>query len=301
MKLEPESHAARPKRKVSVHVVEDLIRELPAVLDARLVVNPWGGVEEVHVLADRTRPAKGIVRDVESALMARWGLRIDRKKISVAQVRGLPPADKFVRVKVTRLSLSQDTVAGRVRVELEIAPEPQRDRLGRIILDPEIPEGPWHGRAEGPSLGDAARRVGAEALLAALNQALQDGHWLECWAVETHEVGAHPVVTALVLYRMPRGRQQLLCGSVVLKEGDDAVQAGIRAAMDATNRIFGRAMRRALPRAAGAAQAAGAAGAGSSSGAPGTGEPTQAEREAAAAGEAGGAEGSTRSPSPGRK
>lgn len=297
MKLEPESHAARPKRKVSVRVVEDLIRELPAVLDARLVVNAWGGVEEVHVLADRTRPAKGVVRDIESALTARWGLRIDRKKISVAQVRGLPPADKFVRVKVTRMTLSQDTVAGRVRVELEIAPEPQRDRLGRVILDPEIPEGPWRGQAEGPSLGDAARRVGAEALLAALNQALQDGHWLECWAVESHEVAAHTVVTALILHRMPRGRQQMLCGSVIASEGDDSVQTGIRAALDATNRIFGRALRRAVPGQNAASMplvppviptAA-------------PKSPAQAAGEAAATAEAATAEGSPRSPSAGQK
>ncbi|REJ36676.1 MAG: hypothetical protein DIU84_05550, partial [Bacillota bacterium] len=85
----------RPSRKpdpvpghqvVRVSEIERLLAQLPGVISARLMVNDWGAIEELHVLATTERGPKQIVRDVESTLAARWGIKIDHKKISVAQL-----------------------------------------------------------------------------------------------------------------------------------------------------------------------------------------------------------------------
>jgi hypothetical protein len=71
----------------SFHLAERLIGNLPGVLSARINAGPTGEITEVHVLTDHNRSPKQIVRDVESALLTGFGLEVDHKRISVAQLR----------------------------------------------------------------------------------------------------------------------------------------------------------------------------------------------------------------------
>ncbi len=66
---------------------ENLITSLTGVLSARVVVTPLGEVSEIHVLTTSDQQAKQVVRNIESALMAQLGLKIDHRKISVAQTK----------------------------------------------------------------------------------------------------------------------------------------------------------------------------------------------------------------------
>ena len=74
--------------------VENLITTLTGVLSARVVVTPLGEVSEVHVLTRSGTQPKQIVRNIESALMAQLGFKIDHRKISVAQTADV--ADRSV-------------------------------------------------------------------------------------------------------------------------------------------------------------------------------------------------------------
>jgi hypothetical protein len=65
--------------------IEQLLSGLAGVISARVVSNAHGRLDEIHILAsDRLHP-KQIVRNVESALCAGFGLTVDRRAISVAQ------------------------------------------------------------------------------------------------------------------------------------------------------------------------------------------------------------------------
>ena len=55
-------------------------------IDAARVVNQGDRITEVHVIAAAEKPAKQVVRDVQSLAMARFGLSIDRRVISVVQI-----------------------------------------------------------------------------------------------------------------------------------------------------------------------------------------------------------------------
>ena len=69
----------------SVQEAESLIASLTGVLSARIVTGASGEIDEVHVLTTQEASPKQTVRNVESALRAHFDVRIDHRKISVAQ------------------------------------------------------------------------------------------------------------------------------------------------------------------------------------------------------------------------
>jgi hypothetical protein len=228
--------------QVSVEAVESLIRELPGVLGARLVVNDWGGVREVHVLADTSRPAKSVVRDIESALMARWGLQVDHKRVSVAQVVDAPRRPRWVRLRVQRLTVATDAVRGETEVSVTLAPAETDEMFGRPAPRAEGPAESWHGRAVGEAAGGSPLRLTVAATLDALNQTLLQGHSFALVDAGRSTLGGRELVNVLVRYRAPRGFSQVLTGAAIVRAG--GLDAGVRAALQATNRVAGLAMRR---------------------------------------------------------
>ena len=63
---------------------EELIGTLASVVSAKIVADSSGGVEAIHVLVTGELTPKQVVRNVESALMAQLGWRVDHRKVSVA-------------------------------------------------------------------------------------------------------------------------------------------------------------------------------------------------------------------------
>src|SRR5262245_46273742 len=66
---------------------ERLLAALEGVVSARVVMDPHGRIVEIHILSTHELHPKQIVRNVESALSAGLGLVVDRRVISVAQLR----------------------------------------------------------------------------------------------------------------------------------------------------------------------------------------------------------------------
>jgi hypothetical protein len=63
---------------------EELLQTLPGVIAARIIAGETGAVEEIHVLTTAEVTPKQTVRNIESALIAHLGMRVDHRKISVA-------------------------------------------------------------------------------------------------------------------------------------------------------------------------------------------------------------------------
>lgn len=63
---------------------EELIATLPGVLSVRIVPSEAGAIDEVHVLTTDVIAPKQTVRNIESALIAQLGLRVNHRKISIA-------------------------------------------------------------------------------------------------------------------------------------------------------------------------------------------------------------------------
>src|SRR5207247_877152 len=99
---------------------ENLIASLTGVLSARVVVTPLGEVSEIHVLTMSDMQPKQVVRNIESALMAQLGMKIDHRKISVAQTADVRPIEQMqeeaVRSRANKRVEALDRKFGRVAV-----------------------------------------------------------------------------------------------------------------------------------------------------------------------------------------
>jgi len=80
--------------------VENLITSLTGVLSARVVVTPQGEISEIHVLTTNDVQGKQVVRNVESALMAQLSVKIDHRKISVAQTADVRPIEALQQAAI---------------------------------------------------------------------------------------------------------------------------------------------------------------------------------------------------------
>lgn len=71
----------------TIERAEALLQSLAGVVSVRVVAQPGGEVQEIHLLTTEEVGAKQTVRNVESALMAHFDLPVDHRKISVAQTK----------------------------------------------------------------------------------------------------------------------------------------------------------------------------------------------------------------------
>lgn len=65
---------------------QDLICRLDGVYAAKVVLNEEDAPEEIHILGSTSKSPKSLTRDVQSALMAAFGIEVDYRVISIAQV-----------------------------------------------------------------------------------------------------------------------------------------------------------------------------------------------------------------------
>ena len=69
----------------AVSDAESLLRSLPGVISAKVVRDDTGAIKEIHLLATTEYAPKQVVRNVESAMLARFGAHVDHRSVSVAR------------------------------------------------------------------------------------------------------------------------------------------------------------------------------------------------------------------------
>lgn len=210
---------------VRVEDIEGLLGRLDGVVSARLTVNDWGGIQEIHILGTGNRGPKQIVRDVESALAARWGITIDHKKVSVAQLAEADLPSWLFRLKLVRLQIAADVVQGQVEITVTLA-------------NPEDEEETFTGKGSGFTGGPQALWIAGQAATEAINRAVDPGHKFVFNGAQTVAIGGQTLVVCLYSLVPPRGDEESLAGSAVVK--NDPVEAMVRAALAATNRHLAR-------------------------------------------------------------
>lgn len=194
--------------------LEETLCRLTTV-DAVRVVADNGSIAEVHVLASPGKPAKQVVRDVQSLAMASFGIAIDRRVVSVVQIENeeLGRSDRPAVVDII-----EKPEGAKTHVEVTLA---WKNEL-------------FVGSATGPSGPTSRLRIVAEAALAAMEQAIGDDLALALAALDTPTVGTRPVAVAQVVM-VSGGEERLLVGCALV--GPDPSQSAVRATLDAINRV----------------------------------------------------------------
>ncbi len=223
--VEGEGRQSRPD-PWGVKRAENLLTSLTGILSARVEVSPVGEVTAVHVLAQAGTAPKQMVRNVESALLAQLGLKVDHRKISIAQTAEVKPIEALeqsaveqqaLRRKVLFRSLEVDPV-GSMRVRVSVKLEVRGDEL----LGEEEVADTTRSRVQGA----------ARAAVGVLDRALPDST-IELEGVRVVDAFESQIMMAGV--RRVSGRDsELLAGSAVVSDSPE--QAAVLAVLDATNR-----------------------------------------------------------------
>jgi len=196
---------------------ERIIGQIKEVISARVVANDHGAIEEIHVLAGSGRGPKQIVRDIESAFMAQFGVSVDHKKISVAQVQDDLAAGGQPRIKLVSVNLTTTGTKAEARVQLEFE------------------ETACEGTAIGVASGGNRLRLVAAACLQAVEQYFKGECVFAVEEIRVVSIANREAVLVAVALVTPTG-EELFIGSSVIR--DDDREAVARATLDAINRQF---------------------------------------------------------------
>ena len=191
-------------------------------------------IREIHVLTSSSRPAKQIVRDVQTLLLTRFNRAIDHRVVSVAYSRPGPgpvlkprashddapePAEAAVQ-RVRFGSVNLYVAAGRAQAQVELAWK------GVTRL----------GTATGTATRDGANGLIAAATLGAVQEFLEEGQAFSLQDIDLVRVGKHDVVLVSVSLLAHRS-EKILVGCCTVER--DAQQAVVLATLAALNRVLG--------------------------------------------------------------
>jgi hypothetical protein len=220
--------------------LEGLITALHGVMASSVVLDRDGRVDEIHVLADARMHPKQIVRNIESALSAGLGITVDRRLISVAQVR--PEQEESLREEDAhdeeQLEAQLAAEAGHgtggagrfIFVGYDARTQPDMEAACRVTIrrGDEV----YSGSGTGPSTALGRGQAAARAVFAAIATARRsDSLGLE--GVTMLESHGRPFV--LVAAQATAGRSTVpLTGISALRRSPE--EAAILASLQATNR-----------------------------------------------------------------
>lgn len=210
---------------------EELIASLQDVVSARISATDTGSVDTIHVLVSGGVSAKAVVRNIESALMAQLGLRVDHRKISVAATAMAAPRQTPMETSAVE---ERAAVASRAVYFEDVEVRGSRARGVTCKVTLRIAGEHFAGEAEEGMQSDRSRvDVAARATLTALALSGPTGALFSLEGVKVMQAFDREFVFAAVMARS--GREQLmLTGSCEVRES--AETAAVLAVLDATNR-----------------------------------------------------------------
>jgi hypothetical protein len=235
---------------------EELLGTLPGVISARIVAEPNGAVEEIHILTTMEVTAKQTVRNVESALIAHLGMRVSHKKISVATSDDAQRPQRMSSAPLQLPTLTPPSPAPTVPTPEpnERAPaasnpgrrlyfedlEVRRSRSKGVACRVTLRKGnqSFIGEAEGMENERLRIELAARATLSAIRLAEGEERVLALEGCKVIDAFDHEFVFVGVTTRQGRD-SSLMTGSAEVRESPET--ASVLAVLDATNRWLDRA------------------------------------------------------------
>ena len=193
-------------------------------------------IRELHILTTSTRPAKQIVRDVQTLLLTRFSRSIDHRVVSVAYAN--PEREIAAPAPVARPAEAPEAAPAVADERIRFAGVNLYVSGGRAQAQVELKwKGlPRMGSASGIGARDRSHRIIAAATVAALQEYLEDELALSVEDADIVRVGRQDV--AMVSLALLSHRQvKSLVGCCTVEQ--DAQQAVALATLSALNRVVG--------------------------------------------------------------
>ncbi|MGQ0650456.1 MAG: hypothetical protein ACT4P7_23190 [Gemmatimonadaceae bacterium] len=242
-----------------IRKAEELLSTLPGVIAARIISGDNGAVDEIHVLTTADLTPKQTVRNIESALIAHLGMRVDHRKISVATSMdprkpreeavapapvvetggkaASPPPESLVPVAAPVAAPLADGGARRAFYFEDV--EVSRSRAKGLTCRVTLAKGDksFTGEAEGMENERSRVELAARATLRALADGDHSLRPLDLAGARVIEAFDREFVFVGVTVQHARA-SVLLTGSCEMKDSHET--ASVLAVLDATNRWLSR-------------------------------------------------------------
>ena len=198
-------------------MVERELTHIEGVTSARIVPGYGRPIDELHVVATSQRDIKPLVRDLQSLLIARFGVPIDHRVISVVQLDERDIASGDERVIMSQVTVTHEGLAVSADVSID-------DGTNQL-----------RGHAEGPASAAGRRRTTARAALDALRPLLGESRAIEIEGVEVTRVLGHELALCIVHIHSRTGEQTAVGSAIISRDESEAIA---RAVLDALNRTL---------------------------------------------------------------
>ena len=209
--------------QVTLEEIEQSLCQISEIKAARVVASSYGSIQEIHVLALPSKAPKQLVRDIESVIMASFGIAVDHKKISIAQLgEDLVPEQAVTqgppRAKIGAIQTQVDGINASITVQLSFGDEQVT------------------GEASGRSNQTGRLRLVGTATLDAVAKYLDQDLGLALEDVAVNQLGHEKVAVSCVVLVTPMGEQSFAGSALVRQSEYDSI---VRATLDAVNRRLG--------------------------------------------------------------
>ena len=195
--------------------IEISISQLKSVLFVRVEFNEDGFISEIHAVSDTSRAVKQVVRDIESVLAAKYGIRVNHNIISVALIN-----DENASAPVIEKRLAyEELVTSAKREEFEC----------RVTLSYEGI--PYTGEAGGAAL--TRERVIADATVEAIHRFIGFDKLLNVVEIKNIQLAGENIYIIMVSFVLG-GKAQYRTGTATIEK--DPHLSVVKATLDAVNR-----------------------------------------------------------------
>lgn len=200
-----------------INEIEELIEKIDAIISCRLVVNEKGDMIELHVLSNDSRAPKQIIRDIQSAVMARYEIKIDHKIISVAQI-----FEEMRKHPILRLIINS--------VDYQIT-----DMIAKVKVVLKFDDKEYIGQCEGVHTARESIRILGNATLNAIKEFLPGREHFILEDIKEVAI-ANDKLVLVAITMINRGYESLFVGKSIVN--NDMNKAVVRATLDSLNRYL---------------------------------------------------------------
>ncbi len=203
--------------------LEKTISKVRGVISNRVVFDKTGEIQEIHVLGEAFRGPKQIVRDIESACMALFGIKLDHKKISIAQLTDSENSRDNINIGRLCLKSLHVNVMG-TRMETRVTLENNDGLL-------------FEGTASGLITEKNRLRLAALSTLSAIETFLNEPDTFILEDVGITRLGKEEISFCLVAL-ISSGSEETFIGAALVRGSRE--ETIVRATLDAVNRHLTR-------------------------------------------------------------
>lgn len=200
---------------MDIRGMEQFLKQIKSVISCKFVIDNNDNLQELHILSDTSRSPKQLSRDIQSALISKFGLDVDHKKISIAQIDEKSMDDKDFRLKLKSIEFSTNGTKADVKVILE-----KEDQI-------------FQGEVSGPNTLHNSKRLIASATLKAVEKFLGIEENFLVEDIKITDLASREVVVTAITF-VTQTTEQIFSGCAFINRDDK--EAVVKSTLDAINR-----------------------------------------------------------------